>query len=100
VERPVSVQYFFHSKAAHAAVASWDGRSALDTVELMDTGWDFNREHLRLAQRSHRVITNGGDQPNVVPSETAVWYYFRELDYLHIKPSTNEATPLPSPRLK
>jgi aminobenzoyl-glutamate utilization protein B len=70
----VSVQYFFHGKAAHAAVAPWDGRSALDAVELMDTGWDFNREHLRLAQRSHRVIINGGDQPNVVPSEAAVWY--------------------------
>jgi aminobenzoyl-glutamate utilization protein B len=81
----VSVQYFFHGKAAHAAVAPWDGRSALDAVELMDTGWDFNREHLRLAQRSHRVIINGGDQPNVVPSEAAVWYYFRELDYPHIK---------------
>jgi aminobenzoyl-glutamate utilization protein B len=81
----VSVQYFFHGKAAHAAVAPWDGKSALDAVELMDAGWDFNREHLRLAQRSHRVIINGGDQPNVVPSEAAVWYYFRELDYEHIR---------------
>jgi aminobenzoyl-glutamate utilization protein B len=81
----VSVQYFFHGRAAHAAMAPWDGRSALDAVELMDTAWDFDREHLRLAQRSHRVITNGGDQPNVVPSEAAVWYYFRELDYPHIK---------------
>src|SRR5271169_2618510 len=81
----VSVQYFFHGKAAHAAAAPWEGRSALDAVELMDTGWDFRREHLRPAQRSHRVIINGGDQPNVVPSEAAVWYYFRELDYPHIK---------------
>ena len=81
----VSVQYFFHGRAAHAAVAPWDGRSALDAVEMMDNGWNFNREHLRLAQRSHRVIINGGDQPNVVPSEAAVWYYFRELDYPHIK---------------
>jgi aminobenzoyl-glutamate utilization protein B len=81
----VSVQYFFHGKAAHAAMAPWEGRSALDAVELMDTGWDFRREHLRPAQRSHRVIINGGDQPNVVPSEAAVWYYFRELDYPHIK---------------
>lgn len=81
----VSVQYFFHGKAAHAAAAPWEGRSALDAVELMDTGWDYRREHLRPAQRSHRVIINGGDQPNVVPSEAAVWYYFRELDYQHIK---------------
>ena len=81
----VSVQYFFHGKASHAAARPWEGRSALDAVELMDTGWDFRREHLRPAQRSHRVIINGGDQPNVVPSEAAVWYYFRELDYQHIK---------------
>jgi len=47
--------------------------------------WDFQRKHLRLAQRSHRVILNGGDQPNVVPSEAAVWYYFRELDFPHIQ---------------
>ena len=81
----VSVQYFFHGKAAHAAMAPWDGRSALDAVELMDTAWNFRREHLRLEQRSHYVIINGGDQPNVVPSEAAVWYFFRELDYPHIK---------------
>jgi aminobenzoyl-glutamate utilization protein B len=81
----ISVQYSFHGTAAHAAGAPWDGRSALDAVELMDTAWNFRREHLRLAQRSHYVIINGGDQPNVVPSEAAVWYYFRELDYPHIK---------------
>jgi aminobenzoyl-glutamate utilization protein B len=30
------------------------------------------------------VITNGGDQPNVVPPSATVWYYFREADYDHI----------------
>ena len=81
----VSVQYFFHGTAAHAAAAPWNGRSALDAVELMDAGWNFRREHLRLQQRSHYVIFNGGDQPNVVPPEAGVWYYFREEDYPHIK---------------
>lgn len=81
----VSVQYFFHGKAAHSAGAPWSGRSALDAVELMNIGWNMRREHLRLQQRSHYVITNGGDQPNVVPSEASVWYYFRELDYPRIK---------------
>ncbi len=35
----------------------------------MDIGWNFRREHLRLEQRSHYVITDGGDQPNVVPRD-------------------------------
>ena len=51
----------------------------------MNIGWNFKREHLRLAQRSHYVITSGGDQPNVVPPTASVWYYFRENDYDHIK---------------
>jgi aminobenzoyl-glutamate utilization protein B len=81
----VSVQYFFTGKAAHSAGAPWSGRSALDAVELMNIGWNFRREHLRLQQRSHYVIPNGGDQPNVVPQAASVWYYFRELDYTKIK---------------
>ncbi|MGE0442113.1 MAG: peptidase dimerization domain-containing protein, partial [Gemmatimonadales bacterium] len=81
----VSVQYTFKGISAHGAGAPWRGRSALDAVELMNTAWNFRREHLRLSQRSHYVITNGGDQPNVVPQNASVWYYFRELDYPHIK---------------
>ena len=80
----VSVEYAFKGESAHAAGAPWRGRSALDAVELMDVGWNFRREHLRTQQRSHYVITNGGDQPNVVPQNASVWYYFRELDYEHI----------------
>ena len=80
----VSIEYMFKGESAHAAGSPWRGKSALDAVELMDVGWNFRREHLRLAQRSHYVITNGGDQPNVVPPTAAVWYYFREADYDHI----------------
>ncbi len=81
----VSVEYSFKGESAHAAAQPWRGRSALDAVELMDVGWNFRREHLRIQQRSHYVITNGGDQPNVVPPNASVWYYFRETDYQHIK---------------
>jgi aminobenzoyl-glutamate utilization protein B len=81
----ISVQYAFKGESAHAAAAPWRGRSALDAVELMDVGWNFRREHLRIQQRSHYVITNGGDQPNVVPPNASVWYYFRETSYEEIK---------------
>jgi aminobenzoyl-glutamate utilization protein B len=80
----ISVLYSFKGQSAHAAAAPWRGRSALDAVELMDVGWNFRREHLRPAQRSHYVIKDGGDQPNVVPATASVWYYLRELDGPHI----------------
>lgn len=76
----VSVEYTFEGETAHSAGAPWRGRSALDAVELMNLGWNFRREHLRLSQRTHYVVTNGGDQPNVVPRNAGVWYYFRETD--------------------
>jgi aminobenzoyl-glutamate utilization protein B len=81
----VSVEYTFKGESAHAGNFPWRGRSALDAAQLMDIGWNFRREHLRIQQRSHSVITNGGDQPNVVPSNATIWYYFRETDYEHIK---------------
>ena len=81
----VSVEYTFHGESAHSAGGPWRGRSALDAVELMNSAMNYRREHLRLSQRTHYVITDGGDQPNVVPSRASVWYYFRELDYEHIK---------------
>src|SRR5450432_1348646 len=80
----VSIEYTFKGETAHAAGAPWRGRSALDAVELMDVGWNFRREHIRVGSRVHYVITNGGDQPNVVPANASVWYYYREADYAHV----------------
>lgn len=75
----VSVEYTFKGTAAHGAGDPWKGRSALDAVELMNIAWNFRREHLHPLQRSHYVIVDGGDQPNVVPSEAKVWYFIREI---------------------
>ncbi len=80
----ISVEYEFEGEAAHAAGAPWRGRSAEDAVELMAVGWQYQREHLDPLQRSHHVIKNGGDQPNVVPSKASIWFYFRHVDYPRI----------------
>ncbi len=81
----VSMEFTFEGETAHSAGAPWRGRSALDAVELMNIGWQYRREHLRLSHRSHSVITNGGDQPNVVPRNASIWFYFREIDQPNIK---------------
>jgi aminobenzoyl-glutamate utilization protein B len=76
----ISVEYSFAGVAAHAAGQPWKGRSALDAVELTNVAWNFRREHLNPQQRSHYVIVNGGDQPNVVPPNASVWYFVREIE--------------------
>ena len=80
----ISVEYAFRGTSAHAAGAPWRGRSALDAAQLMDIAWNFRREHLRTPMRLHSVITDGGDQPNVVPPTASIWYYYRETDYPRI----------------
>jgi len=81
----VSVEYTFSGSTSHAAGAPWAGRSALDGVEIMNMAWNMRREHLPLSHRSHYVITNGGGQPNIVPGEAAVWYYFRDTTFEGIR---------------
>ncbi len=42
----ISTRFTFHGKTAHAAVDPWDGKNALDAIELMDAGLAFLREEL------------------------------------------------------
>lgn len=77
----ISAIFKFKGSSAHSAGAPWRGKSALDAVMLMGQSWEYKREHLDLPQRSHYIILDGGDQPNVVPSTASIWFYFRHLDY-------------------
>ncbi len=80
-----SVQFSFTGETAHSAGSPWRGRSALDAVMLMAQAWEYKREHLQPAARSHYIIVEGGDQPNVVPQTATIWFYFRERDYPRTK---------------
>jgi aminobenzoyl-glutamate utilization protein B len=77
----VSVEFRFRGQTAHSAGAPWRGKSALDAVMLLAQASEYKREHLELAQRTHYVITDGGDQPNVVPQTASIWYFLRHVDY-------------------
>jgi aminobenzoyl-glutamate utilization protein B len=56
----------------------WDGKDAVDAVELMDIGFDKLREHLRPTHRTHRAITFGGIQPNIIPDKGQIWWFVRD----------------------
>jgi aminobenzoyl-glutamate utilization protein B len=82
------VGFKFHGKPAHAAADPYNGRSALDAVELMNVGVNYLREHMIPGARVHYVITNGGGTaPNVVPAEAASLYSVRA-------PRTDQLDPL------
>jgi aminobenzoyl-glutamate utilization protein B len=68
----------FKGKAAHAAADPWNGRSALDGVELFLDGVNMLREHVKPSVRMHYVIQSAGDVPNVVPEYAKVWMWVRD----------------------
>ncbi|MCR5160402.1 MAG: amidohydrolase [Lachnospiraceae bacterium] len=74
----IQVLYEFHGRAAHAAGDPENGRSALDAVELMNTGVQYLREHMSSDCRVHYAILNGGGvSPNVVQAYASVLYMVR-----------------------
>lgn len=74
------VQFEFHGKSTHAAGDPWNGRSALDAVQLMNIGCEFLREHKKPDTWMHYCITDGGTAPNVVPDYASSLYQFRAMD--------------------
>ena len=75
----------FKGIASHAASAPWEGRSALDAVELMSVGMNYMREHIKQESRIMSCITDGGLAPNVVPPTAEAWYFVRNPRYKVVK---------------
>jgi aminobenzoyl-glutamate utilization protein B len=76
----ISAKFDFHGKTAHGAVDPWNGKDAVDAVELMDLGFDKLREHLRPTYRAHRAITAGGVQPNIIADYGQIWWFVRDAN--------------------
>lgn len=77
----VMVDYAFEGISSHAGGSPWNGRSALDALELMNVGVNFLREHMETTSRIHYAILDaGGTAPNVVQSHAVVNYLIRAVD--------------------
>ncbi|MBX7222251.1 MAG: amidohydrolase [Blastocatellia bacterium] len=74
----VSLRVEFRGLSAHASRDPWDGKSALDGLELFTHGVNMLREHVKPSVRMHYVIRKGGEAPNVVPDEAMVELWIRD----------------------
>jgi len=80
------VLYQFKGVAAHAAGNPFDGRSALDAVELMNVGTNYLREHMKRECNLHyAMIDGGGFSPNVVQPHASVLYMVRAVKVKDVK---------------
>ena len=67
----------FHGKGSHAAVAPWDGASALSAVIQTFQSVDAARLHVRDGSRIHGIITDGGQAVNIIPEKTECQFLVR-----------------------
>lgn len=73
----IRVTFTFAGKPAHAAIAPWDGQSALtaclETFRLIDS----QRVHFRDGVRVHGIVSDGGQAVNVIPERAECVFLVR-----------------------
>jgi aminobenzoyl-glutamate utilization protein B len=89
-----NIRVEFHGKTAHAGVDPWNGRSALDALELFCHGLNLMREHVKPTVRMHYVIESGGATPNVVPDYARLALFIRDVDRAGVESTTQWAREL------
>lgn len=62
-------------KQLHASADPWNGRNAVDGLELYTTGINYLRENVQPTVRIHYHIQNAG---NVVPDYAKIWTRVRD----------------------
>lgn len=73
-----SIKFKFKGRTAHAGIAPWQGRSALDGAELLTHAVNLMREHREPTARLHYIYEMGGTAPNVVPDEATIYMKARD----------------------
>ena len=73
------ITFTFEGKNSHAAVAPWDGSSALSGVIQTFNLIDSARLHFRDGTRIHGIITEGGDAVNIIPKRAQALFSVRAL---------------------
>jgi amidohydrolase len=68
----------FRGLNAHAGLAPWKGRNALDAVVASYVNISLLRQQIPPSARVHGVIRKGGDEPNIIPDEASLEYFIRD----------------------
>lgn len=67
----------YTGKEAHASAFAELGINAADALTIAQTSIGLLRQHIRVSDRMHGIITKGGDAPNIVPGHTEARYIIR-----------------------
>ncbi|WP_031017846.1 amidohydrolase [Streptomyces rimosus] len=71
------VQAEYRGRAAHAAIAPYDGVNAADACVIAQTALALLRQQLPDGVRMHGIVTHGGDRTNIIPALARVSWQLR-----------------------
>jgi amidohydrolase len=72
-----SFEVFYTGKEAHASAFPERGINAADALTVAQTAIGLLRQHIRVSDRIHGIVTKGGDAANVIPAHTSAQYIVR-----------------------
>lgn len=72
-----ALEFTFTGQPSHAAHSPWDGRNALNGLQLFFHALDMLRQHVKPDVRIHGIYHEGGIAPNIVPERAVGRFYFR-----------------------
>jgi amidohydrolase len=78
------VEVVFTGLQAHAALAPWEGKNALDALVMLFGSVGLWRQQLKPDTRVHGIIREGGTAANIIPDRTSAWFIIRtatQADY-------------------
>lgn len=72
-----AVEFTFTGRSSHAAHSPWEGRNALNGLQLLFHSLDMLRQHVKPDVRIHGIYHEGGLAANIVPERAVGRFYFR-----------------------
>ncbi len=78
------VEVVFTGLQAHAALAPWEGKNALDAMVMLFSSIGLWRQQLKPDTRVHGIIREGGTAANIIPERTSAGFIIRtatQADY-------------------
>ena len=72
-----AIEFTFTGKTSHAASTPWEGRNALNGLQLFFHAIDMLRQHVKPDVRMHGIVYSGGVAANIVPDCAVGRFFFR-----------------------
>ena len=67
----------FKGRSSHASTSPWEGKNALNALQLFFHATDMLRQHVPPDVQIHGIIKNGGILPSIVPDKAVGHFYPR-----------------------